>query len=289
MNGRARKNMLFIVTGMSGAGKSQALKMFQDFGFYCVDNLPLALTGQFVSLLKKRKDLGDVALGVDIREGRSLREFPGMLAKLSGAGLQVRVVFFDAAYSTLVQRYSETRHRHPLGSNLASAIKQEKKFLASVKNCADKVIDTTNMTLGELKDTLSRLLELKKSREMKISVLSFGYKYGLPFDADIVMDVRFLVNPNYVPSLKDKTGLDKPVADYVMKDPQAALFLKRFLDLIKQLLPLYVKEGKSVLTMAIGCTGGKHRSVLMTHLVSKALRELKMSVAEYHRDIGKKW
>ena len=289
MTSRRRKQMLFIVTGMSGAGKSQALKIFQDFGFYCVDNLPLALMPQFVALLKKRNDLENVALGVDIREGQSLRNFPCMMAQLSKSGLQARVIFFDAAYATLAQRFSETRHRHPLSSNLTAAIKQEKTLLAPAKACADKVIDTSNMTLGELKDALSRMLELKKSREMKISVLSFGYKYGLPSDADLVMDVRFLTNPNYVPALKDKTGLDRPVAEYVMKDPQAAIFLKKFLDLIGMLLPLYVKEGKSVLTIAIGCTGGRHRSVLMTHLVATALRDMKMSVAEYHRDMGKKW
>ncbi|MCX5784020.1 MAG: RNase adapter RapZ [Elusimicrobia bacterium] len=278
---------IFIITGMSGAGKSQALKCFEDFGFYCVDNLPLALFPQFVKFVHSRREAGDIALGIDIREGGGLKDIPRAIKALSQHGLSVKIIFLDASDSVLVSRFSETRHRHPLGKNIALAIKAERKMLLELKAMAYKAIDTANTTLGELKETLSKLLELKRSHEMKLSLISFGYKYGIPIDADIIMDVRFLANPNYIGRLKNKTGLDRQVAEYISKDARVKGFLERFLGLVKFLLPAYIKEGKSYLTIALGCTGGKHRSVYIADMLSKSLRAQGLSVFEFHKDIKK--
>jgi UPF0042 nucleotide-binding protein len=273
---------------MSGAGKSQALKVFEDFGFYCVDNLPLALLPYFSEFVRKRPDTGDIALGIDIREGKSLEQLPDTLAAIRKSGFDFKIIFLEAGDQTLVHRFSETRHRHPLGKNISEAIRIERRVLAEIKSEAYKVIETSRMTLGELKETLSRLLEIRRSQEMKISVISFGFKYGIPLDADLVMDVRFLSNPNYVERLKHKTGLDRAVANYICKDPHAKGFLKRFLDLVNFLLPRYMKEGKSYLTVAIGCTGGKHRSVFIANALAQALRKAGLNVSEFHKDIRKK-
>jgi len=287
MTGKTDKKF-FIVTGMSGAGKSQALKCFEDLGFFCVDNLPVALVPNFADMAKKRHDMGDIAIGIDIRERRALPQLPAILEGLRSQGVDSRIIFFDASDNVLVQRFSETRHRHPLGKNLSSAIREERAVLADIKAMAHKKIDSSAMTLGELKEVISQLLALKKSREMKLTVVSFGYKYGLPMDADLVMDVRFLSNPNYVEGLKDKTGLDKPVADYVIADKRTKPFLRKFTDLVSYLIPSYMKEGKSYLTIAIGCTGGKHRSVFVAHTLAEALRKDGLNVSEFHKDIRRK-
>jgi UPF0042 nucleotide-binding protein len=278
---------IFIITGMSGAGKSQALKVFEDFGFYCVDNLPLALVESFAAFVKKRPDLGDIALGIDVREGRSLEQLPGTLDRLRKAGLAFKIIFLESSDQALIHRFSETRHRHPLGKNLTQAIQSERRLMAEIKTLADEVVDTTGATLGEFKEALSRLLEIKLSREMKIAVVSFGYKYGIPMDADLVLDVRFLSNPNYVDRLKKKTGLDKPVADYIRRDPKVAEFFKKLDDMVQFLIPLYIKEGKSYLTIAIGCTGGRHRSVFIAAELAAALRKAGFNVSEFHRDFRK--
>ncbi|MFH1619371.1 MAG: RNase adapter RapZ [bacterium] len=281
------KGKIFIITGMSGAGKSQALKCFEDLGFYCVDNLPIALIPSFTGLIGSTGYLQDVALGIDVREGRFLKSFVSALEGLRKAGCDYRILFLDASDQMLLQRFSETRHRHPLGKKLSEAVHEERRMLLEIKERADRVIDTTNLTLGELKETLSAQLELRRSSEMKLSVVSFGYKYGLPMDADLVMDVRFIPNPNYMPGLKKKTGLDKSVAGFIMKHPLARRFLDKYIDLIASLLPLYIGEGKSYLTIAIGCTGGRHRSVFFAHRIVKALAGLGFGVSEYHRDMGK--
>ncbi len=278
---------LFIISGISGAGKSQALKCFEDFGFFCVDNLPIALVPEFVETLQRGDKHGKVALGMDIREQGFIRGFSKSLRFLRENKIPFRVIFLDAADAALVQRYSETRHRHPLGKKIVDAIHEERRMLAEVKGLADKVIDTSRMTLGELKENLSKALELKQAREMNLSVVSFGYKYGLPMDADIVMDVRFLTNPNYVPGLRRKTGLSPEVGRYIMAQPAGRRFARRHLALVKELLPGYVREGKSYLTIAIGCTGGRHRSVFLAHHLAEGLRRLGHRVQEFHRDISK--
>lgn len=278
---------IFIVTGMSGAGKSQALKNFEDLGFYCVDNLPIDLIPGFAELIRTKRHLRNVALGIDIREGRFLKDFSSSLDILRSQGLDYKVIFLDASDETLMQRFSETRHRHPLGKNISAAVKEERRILCELKSRANKVIDTSKLSLGELKEKLSGLLELKRTAEMKLSVISFGYKYGIPLDADLVMDVRFLPNPFYVPALKAKTGLDPAVGRFLRSKPGFKTFLNAYTSQIKDLLPLYIKEGKSYLTIAIGCTGGKHRSVYIASEIARNLAAGGFSVSEYHRDIRK--
>ena len=281
------KGKIFIITGMSGAGKSQALKSFEDLGFYCIDNLPISLIPEFAALVGDRRYLKNVALGIDIREGRFFKDFIRALDNLGKLGLDYKIIFLDATDEALMQRFSETRHRHPLGKNIAAAVKEERRLLTDLKARANKVIDTTKLTLGELKETLSAALELRRTAEMKLSVISFGYKYGIPLDADIVMDVRFLPNPYYVPALRRKTGLDAPVGAYLRRQPGFRNFLKGYAEQIRALLPLYIKEGKSYLTLAIGCTGGKHRSVYIAGELARRLAAGGFSVSEYHRDIRK--
>lgn len=280
------KRKLFIITGMSGAGKSQALKIFGDLGFYCVDNLPLALFKEFADYVKDRPELQNVALGVDVREGERLKELPALLKKLTKSEFAPTVIFLDASDECLIRRFSETKHKHPIHKKLAAAIAHEHKLLAPIRIASDKVIDTSDLKLGELKEKISALLELKKEGEMQISVVSFGFKNGILKDCDIVMDVRFLPNPYYVKGLKNKTGLDKPVQDYILSFKESREFADKFTDLVKYLIPKYIKEGKSYLTIAMGCTGGKHRSVFMAHQLAEALRKQGLSASEFHRDIG---
>jgi UPF0042 nucleotide-binding protein len=278
----------YIITGISGAGKSQALKVFEDFGFYCVDNLPISLLDDFAEMLAKSKSpsMRRVALGMDIREGRSIEALPAILERLKAKGLEHRILFLDAADSAVIQRYSETRHRHPLGKKIDEAIREERRRLLPIKEIADKVIMTTGMTLGELKEKLSETLELTRTREMTLAIVSFGYKYGLPMDADIVIDVRFLPNPNYIPRLQKLTGLNSGVARYILAQPVARRFIADYLKLITGLLPHYVREGKSYLTIAVGCTGGRHRSVFITHHLAQKLRGSGHPIQEFHRDVG---
>ena len=280
-----RERKLFIITGISGAGKSQALKAFEDFGFFCVDNLPVALLDHFSDLLVKSAHRR-VALGMDIREGRMLSGLPAILKRLKAGGVGHCVLFLDASDAAVIQRFSETRHRHPLGKKISEAVREERRRLLPIKEIADKVINTTGMTLGELKEALSQTMGLTRTREMTLSVVSFGYKYGVPLDSDIVMDVRFLPNPNYVPRLRRLTGLNAAVQRYVLAQPVTKRFLCDYVRLISRLLPHYVREGKSYLTIAIGCTGGRHRSVFITHYLAGQLRESGHPVQEFHRDIS---
>ena len=271
---------------MSGAGKSQALKIFGDFGFYCVDNLPLALFRDFIKYVLGREDLQNIALGIDVREGESLKDMPKMLQALGRNDFAPKVIFLDAADECLIRRFSETKHKHPLHKKLAAAIAHEREILSPIQILADKVIDTSDLKLGELKEKLSILLESKREGDMQISVVSFGFKHGILKDCDIVMDVRFLPNPYYVPELKEKTGLDKPVQDYILSFKETKEFAEKFAELIKYLIPKYIKEGKSYLTIAMGCTGGKHRSVFMAHELAERLRKAGLTASEFHRDIG---
>jgi len=277
---------IFVITGVSGAGKSQALKVFEDFGWFCVDNLPIALLDDFAAFVQKSPAMTRVALGMDVREGRVLGALPPLLRRLKTQGLDVHVLFIDAADATVIHRFSETRHRHPLGGKIADAVKQERKLLAPIKGTADKVIDTTRLTLGELKEKISETLGLTLTREMTLQVVSFGYKHGMPIDADIVMDVRFLPNPHYQSALRKKTGLDEPVQKYILAQPVARRFLNDWHKLIATLLPHYVREGKSYLTIAIGCTGGRHRSVFCTRWLAQKLRATGHPVQEFHRDVS---
>ncbi len=279
--------LFWIVTGMSGAGKSQTINCFEDFGFFCVDNIPLALLPKMAELCSQSgRPLQRVALGIDIREGEFLRSFMATVQELKRQGVRCKIVFMDADDRTLLRRFSETRRRHPLGTSVQAGIKLERKQLLKIKEFADKIIDSTNFTLSELKQRIGELLDARNTRsDMQLSVLSFGYKYGLPVDADLVWDVRFMPNPNYKPHLRDKNGRDAAVRRYVMQTPQAKRFGKKFFEMVASSLPYYIQEGKSYLTIAIGCTGGHHRSVVMAEQLAHYLKERGFKVRVHHRDI----
>ena len=280
------KRRIFIITGLSGAGKSQALKIFGDFGFYCVDNLPLALFKNFTDYIKQSGEGKDIALGIDVREGGRLKDMPKILNSMVADDFVVKVIFLDASEECLIRRFSETKHRHPIHKKLAAAIAHERELMSLIRTMADKVIDTSDLKLGELKEKLSALLGLTREGDMQISVVSFGFKNGILKDCDIVMDVRFLPNPYYIPELREKTGLDKDVQNYIMSFKETKEFAGKFADLIKYLIPKYIKEGKSYLTIAMGCTGGKHRSVFMAHELAQQLVKAGLNATEFHRDIG---
>ena len=283
---KKNKRRLFIITGMSGAGKSQALKIFGDFGFYCVDNLPLALFKNFIDYVTSSSGHENIALGIDMREGDRLKDLPDLVKTIKNQAFDIKVIFLDASDECLIRRFSETKHRHPVHKKLAAAIAHEREAMRGMRTMADKVIDTSDLKLGELKEKLSMLLGSKRTDDMQISVVSFGFKHGILKDCDIVMDVRFLPNPYYVPALKNKTGLDKPVQEYISSFKETQEFCSKFTSLVKYLIPKYIKEGKSYLTIAMGCTGGRHRSVFMAHELAKRLSEAGLTASEFHRDIG---
>ncbi len=278
--------LFWIVTGMSGAGKSQCINCFEDFGFFCVDNLPVALLPKMADLCAQSgRPMARVALGIDIREGGFLRDFAQTILKLKTHGVDCRILFLDADDKTLMRRFSETRRRHPLGLSVREGIHEERRQLLKIKERADKIIETSSFTLSDLKRMLSGLLERRQASDLQISVVSFGYKYGLPADADLVWDVRFMPNPNYEEALRPKTGNDSPVKRFVMKTPQAREFSQRYFHLVQDSLPHYIREGKSYLTIAIGCTGGRHRSVVMANSLKEFLMHEGFPVTVHHRDV----
>ncbi|MFH1282940.1 MAG: RNase adapter RapZ [bacterium] len=277
-----------IVTGMSGAGKTQTLKCLEDFGFFCVDNLPLAILPRFVELTKRlRKKFAKVALGIDIREGGFFKEFFSSLRELKSAGLQYKIIFLDADDQILLRRYSETRRRHPLGRSIIKGIRLERKKFSEIKSSAEKIINTSNLSLSELKQELISLAESLDKPGMHMHLVSFGYKHGVPMDVDMLLDVRFLPNPNYVTELRRLTGKNERVMRFILKNRQAKRFLNLLKELFKMILPLYVKEGKSYFTVGIGCTGGRHRSVFVMEELAKITKKLGFNVSLLHRDIKK--
>ncbi|MCX7905257.1 MAG: RNase adapter RapZ [Elusimicrobiales bacterium] len=279
---------IFIVTGISGSGKSQALKCFEDFGFHCIDNIPVKLIPYLQRLILNEDYLNKVAIGIDIREMKHSKNFTSVINCLNTKGTDCKVIFLDCQDNVIIQRFSETRHRHPLGENLPIAIKKERKILAPLKEQADRIIDTTKLTLGELKEIISSLVTIKSVYDFKINLISFGYKYGVPIDADIVMDVRFLPNPYYIKGLKNLTGIDKAVKAYLYKNVIYKNFISEWFSQLKSLIPLYIKEGKSFLTIAVGCTGGKHRSVCVVNHLVELFKKEGYDVSEFHRDMRKR-
>lgn len=277
----------YIVTGISGAGKSQTLKCFEDLGFFCVDNLPVSLIPKFVEVCEQSSKLRKVVLGIDAREGELLDYFFDSLKKIKQSGYQYKIIFIDANDEVLIRRYSETRRRHPLGKNVVQGIDTERKKLREIRANADKVIDTSHLTLGELKEIVASTLLVNRPAEIQLNILSFGYKYGIPTDIDIAMDVRFLPNPNYLKRLKLHTGNEKPVIKYVTGNKNSRMFMNKFFPLIEWLLPHYIKEGKSYLTIGIGCTGGKHRAVVIANHLRKFLENKGYSPLLKHRDVDK--
>ena len=278
---------LVIVTGISGAGKASALKAFEDLGFHAVDNLPLELLPDFATLVEKSAEVQRAAIVVDVREGTTLDRLPDILKSVRKL-LQTRVIFLDAQDAVLVRRYSETRRPHPLGRSetVSRSIVEERQLLDPIRNVADMLIDTSNFNVHELRaHILDRFGVEKVVRKLLVSCLSFGFKNGVPLDADMVFDVRFLPNPHFVPEFRKKTGQDPKVAAYIRGFPQTVEFLDRVTELMLYLLPHYVEEGKSYLTVAFGCTGGQHRSVMMAEEIGRRLTKAGYEVKALHRDM----
>ena len=267
-----------ILTGMSGAGKSTAIKMMEDIGYYCVDNLPIALLEKFVELssLQETAVLQKVAVGIDIRNGQALEEMRDVLARIKKKQVHYEILFLDAEDSVLVKRYKETRRNHPLsgGDRVDKGIEEERKRLAFLKESADYIIDTSQLLTRELKAELDKIfVQNQDYKNLFITILSFGFKYGIPADSDMVFDVRFLPNPYYVDELRPLTGLDDRVFNYVMDCDIARTFADKLEDMINFLIPNYVKEGKYRLVIGIGCTGGKHRSVTLANALYKRMKD----------------
>ena len=281
-----------IVTGMSGAGKSTALKILEDMGYFCVDNLPISLISKFAEMAyTPGSEIQRVALGVDIRSGRALDALEDVLEGMAAASQKYEILYLDAADSVLVKRFKETRRSHPLaqGGRVDKGITEERERLAILKRHADYIIDTSKLLTRELNWELEKIfVEGREFKSLVVTVLSFGFKYGIPADADLVFDVRFLPNPYYVDQLKALTGNDKPVQDYVMGFEVSHVFLDKLADMIQFLLPNYVQEGKNQLIIGIGCTGGKHRSVTLANRLFDLLSlQNDYGIRIEHRDIGK--
>lgn len=280
---------MVIVTGMSGAGKSSVLRLFEDMGYYCMDNIPPRLINNFLDLTRSAsKPMTRVALGVDIRGGAFFEDLQSTVEALKKEkDMEVTTLFLTASDETLVRRYKELRRPHPMdkAGNIFDGIQREKNFLAHLRQTSDVLVDTTDKTLGELKEQIDHLfLPAGEKPALLISVISFGYKHGIVLDADLVFDVRFVNNPYYVAELRKLTGLDAPLQDYVLQFPETTQFLTKALDLLSFLIPLYIREGKRTLTVALGCTGGRHRSVVMAEMLGQKLSERYQGVNVSHRD-----
>jgi RNase adapter protein RapZ len=286
---RREVRQLVILTGLSGSGKSTVLKAFEDMGFYCVDNLPVELIPIFAELHSAGEgDFARAALLVDAREGAQLHRLPLLLKHLR-RDHPITLVFIDASEDSLLRRYSETRRPHPLGKDVSvrESLQQERVIMQPIRKLADVVIDTSKFNVHELRHFVTERFRNPDKRPMLVSVVSFGYRYGVPSDADLVFDVRFLPNPHFVPSLRGFTGKDAKVRRYIRSFPQTGEFLKRINGLLAYLIPHYIQEGKSYLTIAFGCTGGKHRSVMLGEEVRSALEKHGFSAKVTHRDIDK--
>jgi len=283
---RDSRKELVVITGMSGSGKASVLKAFEDMGYYCVDNMPIELFPRFVDMTLHSSEIERTALVVDIREGHGLEKLPRILEGLRSK-LKVRVIFLQTSDEALVRRFSETRRPHPLGTRqtVKAAIQLERRILAPIRAKADIVVDTSKFTVHELRaHIIERFQATTPGKSIFISAVSFGYKQGVPDDADLVFDVRFLPNPHFIPELRPLSGKDTKVAKYVLSFPQTREFIKRIADLLVYLLPHYIREGKSYLTVAFGCTGGQHRSVLISQEMQKALADAGYQVKVSHRD-----
>ncbi|MGD8988526.1 MAG: RNase adapter RapZ [Syntrophobacterales bacterium] len=278
-----------VVTGLSGSGKSTAIKAFEDLDFFCVDNLPVVLLPDFLKLREESsEDLWHIALGMDIRERRFLESYPQIFNELRQRGTNLEILFLEATDEALHRRFSQTRRKHPLvgTGTVLDRIKDERDRLKDLKRMATRVIDTSNLNVHELKRMISRLYTIYPQVEtLNVNVLSFGFKYGVPAEADIVMDVRFLPNPFFIKELRDLNGTQEPVIRFVMQQDHTQRFLEKFTDLVNYLLPRYQEEGKNYLTIAVGCTGGKHRSVVITEQLKEQLAGLGYPVTAGHRDV----
>jgi len=278
---------LVIITGMSGSGKASALKAFEDLGYYCVDNLPVELIPRFAELALQSGEIPRTALVVDVREGSQLEKLPGILKSVRRL-IPTRVIYLEASDAVLLRRFSETRRPHPLGkgTTVRSSLQMERRHLQPIRAIADLVIDTSKFNVHELRSHLTDRFkqESETKHSILVSLVSFGFKHGVPDDADLIFDVRFLPNPHFVPTFRPLTGRDPRVAKYIRSFPQSREFIRRISDLLVYLLPHYVHEGKSYLTIGFGCTGGQHRSVMIAEDVGKRLRKAGYKVKVVHRD-----
>ncbi len=280
---------MVVVTGLSGSGRSAALKAFEDIGFYCVDNLPLELLPAFVEFAQGSDEATHSAIGIDIREKGFPDRFPTLYREIKSQGSALELVFLEASDQTIVRRFSETRRPHPLAKGaipLLDGIRHERTALTEVKKLADRIVDTSEYTVHDLRQTIERIYTEDSGRPMVITLVTFGYKYGIPYDLDLLFDLRFLPNPHFVPELRAHTGEEQQVRDYIMARPDSAEFLTRLESFIDYLLPRYRTEGKSYLTIGFGCTGGRHRSVAVSNMVADHLRKKGYDVNVKHRDIG---
>lgn len=283
-----QKNVI-IVTGCSGSGKSTALSTFEDAGFLCIDNMPITLAVEFLNQSKDTpKKMAGWAFGMDLRDSRFLSDYPHLCRELQNNGFQSNTIFLDADEQILMQRYSQTRRRHPLadGGRLAAAIRKEKKLLSELRSQADHYIDTTHFSVHELKFAILNIARHHTAISgMSVNVVSFGFKRGAPPNADMIIDVRFLTNPYFVPELKAKSGESIEVQEYILNNPETGEFLTKYLDLLDYLIPRYKKEGKAYLTIAVGCTGGMHRSVVIAQKIYDHIQRHKHPVRLIHRDL----
>ena len=280
---------LVIITGMSGSGKASVLKAFEDLGYYCVDNLPVGLIPRFAELAGQSAEIDRTALVVDVREGRQLEELPAIIKSVKRI-IPTRLIFLEASDAVLQRRYSETRRPHPLGTHtpVKTSLTAERRRLRAIRAHADLVIDTSKFNVHELRAHINELFQKKeKGRNILVSCVSFGFRHGVPDDADLVFDVRFLPNPHFIPEFRPLTGRDPKVAKYIRSFPQTSEFIQRISDLLVYLLPHYIHEGKSYLTIAFGCTGGQHRSVMIAEDVTKRLKKASYRVKVVHRDSPK--
>lgn len=281
---------LVIVTGLSGAGKTKAMGYLEDLGYYAMDNLPISLMNQFLDLATQTEGrISKIAVALDVRSSGFKTQFRSMLQRLATRDIHPRIIFLEASSRVLVNRFSETRRRHPMpGSTVLESIKNERDLLEEVRELATTIIDTTDLSLGELKDRVrDAILDSVESQTLAINIVSFGYKNGLPIDLDLLFDVRFLPNPYYVGDLVHRTGFDKGVILYVLKKPYAREFFVRLADFIDFLLPRFQEEGKSYVTIGVGCTGGRHRSVVIANMLYHHLKLKAKSVHVSHRDLQK--
>ena len=282
---------LVIITGMSGAGKTVAVQSFEDLGYFCIDNMPPTLLPTFWELVKESGKISRIALVIDLRSRDFFNEVDSLIATLDNTQLvTTRIIFLDSSDSVLVSRYKETRRNHPLAPDgrVSDGIARERELLMDLRTRAQIIIDTSDISPRQLRERLIKDFATKDYQTFHVEVMSFGFKYGVPIDADIIWDVRFLPNPHYIPELRPQTGMDAPVYDYVMKQPETQAFYSKLIDVIEFCLPGYKKEGKSSVTIAMGCTGGKHRSVAIAERIANHLKTDNYAVNISHRDYMKK-
>lgn len=280
------KPIIVILTGLSGSGKTVALRALEDSGFFCVDNLPIALIDSFASIISRNREIRKIGIGIDIREKGSLSEIKDVLKTLRKK-YQTQVLFIEAEKDVLMRRFRETRRPHPLGGNIDEAIHMEKERLAPLKDVADRVVDSSSFTPHQLRQLITSFYGLQTGRKaMTVVLISFGFKFGAPQNIDLLFDARFLPNPNFVPELKPLRGTDKQVADYVLKNTTTKAYVKKIQEFIDFLIPQYIKEGRSYLTIGVGCTGGNHRSPAIAEKIQSHLRRHPIDLSIVHRDLS---